>query len=108
MATKAEQAHLDAVSALGCIVCGKDGMFTIEAEIHHLKHDPTTGQHLGMSQRASNFHVIPLCPRCHRTGGLGVAYHAGPRSFEAQHGTEIELWHKTQSLLGLEESNDAA
>lgn len=96
---KAEQAHLDRVSALGCIVCGKQGMFQVEAEIHHMKTNPITGQHLGMSQRASHFHTLPLCPTHHRQGRMGEAYHAGPRAWEAIHGTEIELWKKVQAML---------
>lgn len=97
----AEKAHLDRVSSLGCIVCkASDGLFGwSDAEIHHLRRNPETGEHLGISQRASHFHTIPLCPSCHRTGGFGVAYHAGPREFEKRNGTETELWLKVQELL---------
>lgn len=102
MTTSAERLHLARVASLGCIVCG------YSAEVHHLKHDPITGQHLGMGQRASHFHTIPLCPGCHRLGGYGVAYHAGPRAFELAHGTEIDLWTKTQRLLGMEVKDGAA
>lgn len=93
MTTSAERLHLARVASLGCIVCG------YPAEVHHLKHDPITGQHLGMGQRASHFHTIPLCSRCHRTGGLGVAYHASPRTWEGIHGTEIELWKLTNQRI---------
>lgn len=93
MTTKQEKAHMDAVADLGCIICG------FPASIHHLKRNPETGRHLGMGQRASNLHVIPLCERHHQTGGMGVAYHAGPRAWEAAHGTEIELWRKVQGML---------
>lgn len=92
--TKAEKEHLERVAALGCIICHAP------AEIHHLRRNPVTGEHLGMGQRASNFHVIPLCPRCHRTGGEGIAYHAGPRTWEANHGTEVALWRLVQTLIG--------
>lgn len=88
-----ERAHLGAVAAMGCVICGAP------AEIHHLKHSPETGLHLGMSQRASHWHVIPLCAAHHRTGGPGVAYHAGPREWEAIHGTEIELWKRVEARL---------
>lgn len=97
--TKDEQNHLDRVSALGCIVCGKYGMFPVDVEIHHLRRNPETGEHLGMSQRASHFHTIPLCERHHRTGRMGEAYHSGPRAWEQIHGTETELWAKVQELL---------
>ena len=91
--TKAEKDHLDAVAALGCLVCGAP------ANIHHLRRNPETGQHLGMGQRASHFHVIPLCQFHHQTGGFGIAFHAGPREWERLHGTETELWTLTQNLL---------
>lgn len=53
----------------------------------------------GMSQRASHFHTIPLCPTHHRAGGFGVAYHAGPRQFEKLYGTETELWNQVRERL---------
>lgn len=97
--TTAERNHLDAVASLGCIVCHNEGMGYAPAEIHHLKRNPETGAKLGMSQRASHFHTIPLCPTHHRAGGFGVAYHAGPRQFEKLYGTETELWNQVRERL---------
>lgn len=88
-----ERAHLGAVAAMGCVICGAP------TEIHHLRHNPVTGLHLGMGQRAPHWCVIPLCAAHHRTGGPGVAYHAGPREWEAIHGTEIELWKRVEARL---------
>ena len=85
--TKAEQAHMDAVARLGCLICGAP------AEVHHL----TTGA--GMGQRADNYTCVPLCPAHHRTGGHGVAIHAGKRTWEQRHGTELELLERTRTLL---------
>ena len=51
-----EKKYLGAVASLGCMVCGGP------AEIHHIR------QFAGMSQRASNWLVVPLCPGHHRTG----------------------------------------
>lgn len=99
MTTTAERIHLGRVAALGCIVCRLQGLGDAPAEVHHLKRNPETGAHLGMGQRASHFHTIPLCPTHHRAGGFGVAYHAGPRQFEANYGTETELWAEVQRLL---------
>lgn len=93
MTTSAERLHMSLVAGLGCVICHAP------AEIHHMKTNPITGRHLGMGQRASNFHVIPLCPRHHRQGRMGEAYHSGPRAWEVIHGTEIELWAKVQELL---------
>jgi len=97
----AEKAHLDRVSSLGCIACkASDGLFGwSDAEIHHLRRNPETGEHLGISQRASHYHTIPLCSLHHRTGRMGEAFHAGPRAWEAIHGTETELWNRVQELL---------
>jgi hypothetical protein len=53
---KAEKEHLSKVASVGCIVCRMQGNEESPAEIHHIRH----GQ--GMSQRASNYEVIPLCP----------------------------------------------
>lgn len=54
-------------------------------EMHHIR----TG--CGMGQRSDNFRVIPPCPAHHRTGGFGVAIHAGQKTWEGKYGTELEL-----------------
>ena len=71
------------VAGLGCLICRGP------AEIHHVRF----GQ--GMSQRASDYLIIPLCPVHHRTGGFGIAIHAGQKQFELQHGSELELLAQT-------------
>ena len=55
MTTAAEKRHMDRVAQLPCMVCG-----SAPVEIHHIRE----GQ--GMSQRASNWLTVPLCPSCHR------------------------------------------
>lgn len=60
MATKAEKRHMDRVAQLPCALCGSHGV-----QVHHIRE----GQ--GMSQRASNWLVVPLCTSCH-TGPQGV------------------------------------
>jgi hypothetical protein len=87
MTTKAEKEHLNRVAELGCLICHQP------AEIHHLR----TG--MGMSQRNSNFNVIPLCPLHHRTGGYGTAIHAGIKAFEKNFGTESQLLERVNKLL---------
>ena len=84
---KSEKEYLNKIASLGCIICKR------ECEIHHLR----TG--VGMGQRNDNNNVIGLCPEHHRTGGHGVAYHAGRLAFEANFGTELELLQKTKDLL---------
>lgn len=77
------------LAELGCILCRRP------AEIHHLR----AGAGMGMKSQD----MIPLCPEHHRTGGHGVAFHAGPRSFEENFGTEKELLERTRRAL--EEDN---
>jgi len=91
----AERQHLSQVTELGCIVCFHQGRYT-PAEIHHLRSG------VGMSQRASNYRVLPLCPLHHRTGGRGTAFHAGRRTWETRFGSEEALWEEVQLLLGEE------
>lgn len=97
--TKAEKLHLSRVAELCCIVCRNEGLGDTPAEIHHC----SSGT--GMSVRADNFHVIPLCHTHHRTGGHGVAIHAGRQSWENKFGTETELL--VQVLYELGESTHA-
>ncbi len=75
------------VADLGCIICGSP------AELHHPRFA------CGMAQRASDYLVIPLCPDHHRTGGYGVAIHAGQATFEQNYGSEAELLAKVIQRL---------
>lgn len=93
--TKAEQLHLDRVAALGCIVCRNLNYGETPAEIHHIRATS------GAGQRADHHCVIPLCHRHHRTGGYGVAIHAGQRTWEEKYGTEEELLEQTLAELGV-------
>lgn len=91
--TKDEQRHVIRVARLGCMACRTMGIFTPDVEIHHIRR----GQ--GMGQRASHYEVIGLCAPHHRTGGHGVALHAGQRTWEANFGTESELLEKVRELM---------
>jgi hypothetical protein len=51
---------MERVASLGCAVCALLGDGYRAAEVHHIRE----GQ--GMSQRASNFLTVPLCPDHHR------------------------------------------
>lgn len=75
----AERAHLGKVAALPCRVCGY-----WPVEVYHL-----TGA--GMALRASHFDAIPLCAMHHRTGGYGVAIHAGQKTWKAKFGKQHDL-----------------
>lgn len=93
MATKAEKEHLGRVAALGCIVCRHAETPFMAAEVHHIR------QGAGMGRRNSHFETIPLCPMHHRTGGYGVAFHAGPKVWQELYGTERELLEEVKGLI---------
>ena len=88
--TRDENDHLNRVQELGCIIC------EMPAEIHHIR----TGK--GMSQRATHFEVIPLCPDHHRNGGHGVAIHAGQKTWEEIYGTELALLDEVKRRLEID------
>ena len=83
---KDEQTWLNRVAELGCIICRRP------AEIHHIGNGT-------LGKRASNFETIPLCPEHHRTGGHGVAVHAGRRTWEAIYGTEKGLLERVRQMI---------
>jgi hypothetical protein len=90
---KADRDHLDRLAALCCIACRHNGIDDSPAEIHHLRSG------VGKGQRSPHNRAIPLCPAHHRTGGHGVAFHAGKQAFEARFGTEEELLTAVQELM---------
>lgn len=90
---KSEKEHLNKVSELGCVACFVQfGGWGTPAEIHHLRSTA------GMGQRSRS--VIGLCHKHHRTGGHGVAIHAGQKTFEATFGTELELLELVENEIG--------
>ena len=89
-----DRLYLSKVAALGCQVCRNEGYPDTPAEIHH----PRSGQ--GMGQRALHSQSIPLCHVHHRTGGYGVAIHAGQKEWEKRYGTELELLAQVKRLIG--------
>ncbi len=83
---------MDSVAQLGCILCMHMGNEGTPAEIHHIRE----GQ--GMSQRASNFLVVPLCPEHHR-GNSGV-HGLGERGFYTRYKlSELDLLAMTIEQL---------
>lgn len=87
-----ERMHLSKVAELGCIACLNLGHDEVPAEIHHIKSG-------GVGLRASNFEVIGLCHTHHRTGGHGVAIHAGRKTWEGIHGTESQLLDQVMEMI---------
>lgn len=85
-ATAAQRRRMGLIAELGCVISGEP------AELHHC--------FTRMGGGRNHDHVIPLAPRHHRTGGYGVAIHAGKKAFERIYGTEAELLEKVRILLG--------
>ena len=93
--TKAERIYLSRLAERGCVVCRNLRLGETPAEIHHIR----TGQ--GTSQRSDHYRTIPLCYTHHRTGGYGVTFHAGPRQWQKNFGTEAQLLEQVQIELGV-------
>ena len=83
--TKAEKEHYSKLHDIGCIVCLQLGHGYVEPTIHHTRFDA------GMGMKSDWTKAIGLCPMHHQHGGYGVAFHAGPKEFEKNFGTEEEL-----------------
>lgn len=85
-ANKQEREHMSQVAEIGCIVCELffDAHGT-PAELHHITKTS------GFGARAKHTEVIPLCHMHHRTGGHGVAVHAGVNTWEEKFDTQQNL-----------------
>jgi hypothetical protein len=82
--TKADKQWLDDIASLGCVACRNAGYGATPAEIHHVR----TGS--GMAQRAAHNRVLPLYPQHHRAC-YPTGFHAAPKSWQAEHGSEEDL-----------------
>lgn len=99
--TKDEKRYMNDVASLGCIACRMAWYGHTPAELHH----PRSGH--GMSQRASNMDVIPLCPAHHRgTMHPSVpSIHLDKERFEAVFGSESGLVERTRAEVDELRSN---
>lgn len=90
--TKEERGHLAKVKSLPCSVCGA----APPSDAHHCR-----GYQFGSGQgmKSSHYDTIPLFRNCHQTGGHGVAFHAGKKTWEERHDTQAEHLEKTLMLL---------
>ncbi len=89
VATKEEKKWMSRVADLGCLICQNN-----QVVIHHV----TTLR--GFGSRASNYHVLPLCVRCHDGGEKGVSLHAGIATWERIHGDQKTLLKKIYKTFG--------
>lgn len=91
--TAAEGRYMGRVAALGCILCDHLGLGATPAQVHHIRE----GQ--GMSQRASNYLTVPLCPEHHQ--GKSGLHGLGTNAFERTYGlSELDLLAMTIERLG--------
>jgi hypothetical protein len=111
MTPQLRRRRFNAISDLGCCVCVREGLGATPPEIHHVLEGRIPGR------RNSDDQTIGLCPYHHRHGPTGEALHAGPQSFEAMHGSEMELlawtnkrigWHSSATIAGEELPRSAA
>lgn len=79
--TADEQRYMDRVRALGCAVADEncDG----DIEVHHVRLVP--------GQRRVHTQTIGLCEGHHRTGGHGVAFHAGQDAWQERYGSIADV-----------------
>lgn len=84
--TAEESRFMDAMAALGCLACKKDGIANSHVSLHHIDGRTKPGAHLL---------VLSLCPEHHQqddsdpTGRISI--HGSRKKFEARYGTEREL-----------------
>lgn len=82
--------YLHAVRLMGCAICHGS-----PSEAHHCFHGRYS------SGKASHFDAIPLCEIHHRTGGHGVAIHAGKETWAANFGEDHKhIGHTRWMILG--------
>ena len=97
---KADKEHMNRVASIGCILCMHLDLGETPAQLHHIRE----GQ--GMSQRASNFLVVPLCPE-HHQGNSGV-HGLGERGFYTRYKlSELDLLAMTLEALSLQRTQSS-
>src|SRR5580658_8006319 len=69
-----DEGYKDWIRTLACCACGVEG----RSEAAH------TGTDGGMSMKASDYSVVPLCGDCH-TQAPGAYHRVGKRAFEEKH-----------------------
>jgi hypothetical protein len=85
--------HMQRVALLPCACCGASP----PSCVHHIR----SGEAAGLSQRASDFLTIPLCPECHQ-GDAGL--HGSKALLRIHKTDEYKMLAKT--IEKLEAGND--
>jgi hypothetical protein len=104
--TQAEDAYLQEVAELGCIVCRTQGRGYVPCQVHHIKRDEA-GQHIGLGKLAPHVRAFGLCFHHHEESAGGEhARHAGERTFARLYGSEEELLEITEALLEIKRAQE--
>lgn len=99
--TVREQARIDRIMALPCVVCALSGDFSQRVrECHHIVRG---------NKRLGHWYTLQLCPGHHRgiwtDQIVRVAISDGRHAFRAAHGyDDLELWQGQQFVLGMDDS----
>jgi hypothetical protein len=92
--TAAEQRFMDAMAALGCVACRKDGIKNPWISIHHID---------GRTKEGAHFKVLALCAQHHQqddSDPMGrISVHGAKAQFEARYGTQAELLAECIALI---------
>ena len=83
---KAGKAHMARVAQLPCVICNMRPV-----EVHHCICDRFSGK------KASDFHTIPLCVRCHRIGDQAI--HNNKAGWVRANGKDYKYLSVTADLL---------
>lgn len=88
--------HLAIVGKMECILADK---WRHECEGKTDCHHPIGVEWRGMSQKADDDYVIPLCHSGHHQFGKHAIHQMGRRPWESKYGTQRELLEKTRRLM---------
>lgn len=102
--TKAEAARIDRMKEIiGCICCRLSGLETAtHLEVHHIK---------AGNKRLSHWYTLSLCWMHHQNmsiAGLWTSIAQGSKAFAEVHGSQWDLWLKTQHILELDDTLPAS
>lgn len=99
--TKRERERFEQLKSMGCVVCWLSFGVRVWCEIHHIVRG---------NKRLGHWYTIPLCSAHHRIPGEGLmtSIANGRKAFARVHGSELDLWVKTQHILGLDDSVPAS
>jgi len=91
-----DRQYMDEARAIGCIACLASGNEGTPASLHHPRAD------VGMSEKALDTDVIPLCPMHHLGYGADLNFpsvHMNPELFTHLYGDEHFLTKLTRTII---------